>query len=65
MLLQLDQAVHARHANASLVWLRLTQRAEAITLTVQDNGGGLPGSHTEGSGIRGMRERAMLARGRS
>ena len=54
----------ARHADASLVWVRLTQQADAITLTVEDNGRGLPASHTEGSGMRGMRERAMLARGR-
>jgi two-component system sensor histidine kinase UhpB len=53
----------ARHADATLVSVRLTHHSRAITLTVEDNGRGLPTGHLEGTGMRGMHERAMLARG--
>jgi two-component system, NarL family, sensor histidine kinase UhpB len=52
----------ARHAGATQAWLRLTHRA-TLALTVEDDGRGLPAGPREGTGIRGMRERAMLARG--
>jgi two-component system sensor histidine kinase UhpB len=50
-----------RHAEASQAWLELHDTGEAIILTVKDDGKGLPeGAETSSSGIRGMRERAML-----
>ena len=51
----------ARHAEATWARLELRDSAEAIILTVSDDGRGLPeGADTSSSGIRGMRERAML-----
>jgi two-component system sensor histidine kinase UhpB len=51
----------ARHADASRARLELREAADAIVLTVGDDGRGLPeGAETSSSGIRGMRERAML-----
>jgi two-component system sensor histidine kinase UhpB len=52
----------ARHAEASHVWLSLQPGRDTIILRVVDNGRGLngrPGSG--GGGLRGMRERAVLA----
>lgn len=48
----------ARHAGAGQVDLCLDATAGTLRLLVHDDGCG--GSHTEGAGIRGMRERAML-----
>ncbi|MFW3170789.1 histidine kinase [Geodermatophilus sp. CPCC 206100] len=51
----------ARHAGAGRVCVDLTPTfaGDAVQLRVTDDGGGLGGS-SEGAGIRGMRERAML-----
>ncbi len=50
-----------RHARASQVMLRLARREDGVVLTVADDGIGLPRSATgDWTGIRGMRERALL-----
>ena len=51
----------ARHARAGHVELSLLRENGEIVLRVHDDGRGLPpGAMTSSSGIRGMRERAML-----
>jgi len=51
----------ARHSQADTVELSLSRSGDAVALRVADNGRGL--NHPkEGSGMRGMRERAMLVR---
>lgn len=51
----------ARHARASSVELTLTRDEDEVTLRVRDDGCGLPANAMSSStGIRGMRERAML-----
>nr|WP_078648129.1 histidine kinase [Streptomyces leeuwenhoekii] len=50
----------ARHSAADRAELRLTPLPDGVELLVRDNGAGL-GDATEGAGIRGMRERALLA----
>jgi two-component system sensor histidine kinase UhpB len=51
----------ARHAGASRVELRLERAGDRVTLTVRDDGRGIPHTASRSShGIRGMRERAML-----
>ncbi|MFG1933213.1 sensor histidine kinase [Mycobacterium sp. NPDC048908] len=47
-----------RHAKASKVWLDLHTSAEQLLLRIADDGRG--GVDTEGAGINGMRERALL-----
>ena len=49
----------ARHARPGAVELRLTQDGPDVVLRVTDDGSGRSNGH-EGSGIRGMRERALL-----
>jgi two-component system sensor histidine kinase UhpB len=50
-----------RHAHATNVELRLERADQATVLSVTDDGRGLaPGTLPSASGIRGMRERAML-----
>jgi two-component system sensor histidine kinase UhpB len=49
----------ARHARARRVELSLQRQGETVVLTVEDDGIGLRGAQ-EGTGIRGMRERALL-----
>jgi two-component system sensor histidine kinase UhpB len=49
----------ARHAAADRAEVRLRPVAEGVELLVRDNGRGLDGA-PEGSGISGMRERALL-----
>lgn len=53
----------ARHADARRVELELERRAADVVLTVADDGCGVSDDAAESSGIRGMRERALLARG--
>jgi two-component system sensor histidine kinase UhpB len=53
-----------RHADATRACVRLSHHGDSLTLTVEDDGRGLAAGTMEGTGIRGMRERAMLARGR-
>ncbi|BBZ15320.1 sensor histidine kinase (plasmid) [Mycobacterium branderi] len=48
----------ARHSGADKVWLDLHTAADELTLRIADNGKG--GAVSNGAGIRGMRERAML-----
>jgi two-component system sensor histidine kinase UhpB len=51
----------ARHADSGSVKLTLASDADRLTLTVRDHGRGLPNDHArDGSGIRGMQERAGL-----
>jgi two-component system sensor histidine kinase UhpB len=55
----------ARHAGAGRVVMALTHADDAVTLTIDDDGRGVP-SHAgnEARGITGMRERALLMHGR-
>ena len=50
----------ARHARASEISVALACADEELVLCVKDNGRGLPDQLTEGGGLIGMRERAML-----
>ncbi|MFD3357804.1 HAMP domain-containing sensor histidine kinase [Streptomyces fradiae] len=50
----------ARHADASRVDLGLRRTPDGVVLSVEDDGRGV-GVAPEGAGIRGMRERALLA----
>jgi two-component system sensor histidine kinase UhpB len=52
----------ARHAQATSVELRLEKTKGGVRLVVRDDGIGLDGSHP-GSGIEGMKERALLVAG--
>jgi two-component system, NarL family, sensor histidine kinase UhpB len=55
----------ARHADASHVTLELSEADGAVTLTVEDDGRGVPAYvGDEARGITGMRERALLVHGR-
>jgi two-component system, NarL family, sensor histidine kinase UhpB len=49
-----------RHGAGADVDLVLEARPPGVALTIRDHGPGLPSDHRPGSGIRGMRERAML-----
>jgi two-component system sensor histidine kinase UhpB len=54
-----------RHAAADTVTVSLKSDAEAITLTVTDDGRGMPGQLPPATaGVAGMRERALLVGGR-
>jgi two-component system sensor histidine kinase UhpB len=53
----------ARHARATRAELSLTRQGDAVVLRVVDDGRGVRGA-AEGSGVGGMRERAMLVGGR-
>ena len=54
----------ARHAGATQVELSLEQAGASVRLLVQDDGRGLgDGARNPGGGLRGMRERAVLADG--
>lgn len=48
----------ARHSGAQKAWLDLHVSAEGLTMRIADNGRG--GVRSEGAGISGMRERALL-----
>ena len=55
----------ARHAGARHVTLELAHADDAVTLTVDDDGRGVPSYvGSEARGITGMRERALLVHGR-
>jgi two-component system, NarL family, sensor histidine kinase UhpB len=53
-----------RHARASRIGLELEVRTGRLTLQVRDDGTGFSIPTSEGPGIRGMRERALLVGGR-
>ena len=57
----------ARHADASRVEIALQPGAESVVLRVSDDGRGIPGPDASAlnghSGLRGMRERALLVGG--
>jgi len=52
----------ARHSGAAVADLELEHAGDLLTLTVSDDGRGLPAGPIEGTGMRGMRERATLIR---
>jgi signal transduction histidine kinase len=59
LLLQEALTNAVRHAGASAVDVRIVHDRDAVTILVEDDGTGPgPSAHTEGAGIRGMRERA-------
>jgi two-component system sensor histidine kinase UhpB len=49
-----------RHSKATEVTVSFVRQADALVLTVTDNGTGLGEDLLEGGGLTGMRERAML-----
>jgi two-component system sensor histidine kinase UhpB len=51
----------ARHANASEVLVSLESANGSVVLRVVDNGRGFPQEHVEAGGLRGIRERALIA----
>jgi two-component system sensor histidine kinase UhpB len=53
----------ARHADARSVRLELDRGRHSVVLRVVDDGRGLNGHEANGSGIRGMRERALIVGG--
>ena len=53
-----------RHAEAKRLSVMLLDYPEQLTLSVRDDGRGLPERRREGGGIRGMRERVGLLGGR-
>jgi two-component system, NarL family, sensor histidine kinase UhpB len=53
----------ARHSGASEVTLTLEHNADSVVLRVLDNGRGFDGTRPEGGGLRGIRERALIAGG--
>ncbi|WP_329792038.1 sensor histidine kinase [Lentzea sp. DG1S-22] len=52
-----------RHSDASRVDLRLHHTLDAVVITVADNGSTTPGPATDGTGLRGIRERTRLLGG--
>jgi two-component system sensor histidine kinase UhpB len=54
----------ARHSGAGRAKVALVARDGLLTLTVRDEGRGLPPGSAPGTGMRGMRERATLVGGR-
>jgi signal transduction histidine kinase len=54
-----------KHAGAARVGLRVTQLADRVQLVIEDDGHGFdPAGVSDGFGLTGMRERALLAGGR-
>ncbi|HET6707642.1 sensor histidine kinase [Amycolatopsis sp.] len=52
-----------RHSDATRVHVGVDHCPDAVVITVADNGSTTPGAPAEGSGLRGMRERARLLGG--
>jgi two-component system NarL family sensor kinase len=54
------EAVHnvIKHADATICTIGITIEAETLTLTITDNGQGIPAEHHNGIGTQSMRERA-------
>jgi two-component system, NarL family, sensor histidine kinase UhpB len=52
-----------RHSGATAIKAELWLTRQDLVLQVTDNGRGLSGANTEGLGMRGMRERALLVEG--
>lgn len=48
-----------RHGGASAFYVELSSEAGVLSLTVSDNGCGLPDNFKEGFGLRGIREKAV------
>jgi signal transduction histidine kinase len=62
-----DEALHnvQKHADATRIRVGVKRMNEVIAITVEDNGQGfVPGTPTEGHGLIGMQERAMVLGGR-
>jgi two-component system sensor histidine kinase UhpB len=53
----------ARHADAQRAWITMDGDASGVTLEVRDDGKGFADGAWEGTGVRGMRERALLVGG--
>jgi two-component system sensor histidine kinase UhpB len=53
----------ARHAEARRAWLRLAREHDRVVLEIRDDGRGFDTGGAAGSGLRGMRERALLVGG--
>lgn len=53
----------ARHAEARHAWLRLARDHHGVVLEIRDDGRGFDTDGAAGSGLRGMRERALLVGG--
>jgi two-component system sensor histidine kinase UhpB len=53
----------ARHSNATRVLLDLRRNGDSIVLRVADDGHGFERPHREGSGLRGIRENALIVGG--
>jgi two-component system sensor histidine kinase UhpB len=53
-----------RHAGATAASIEVSRRPAALVLSVCDNGRGVVQGDTVGTGIRGMRERALMVGGR-
>lgn len=53
----------ARHAQATEVLISLERGTDGVVLRVIDNGRGFAPGHTEGGGLRGIRERALIVGG--
>jgi two-component system sensor histidine kinase UhpB len=53
----------ARHAEARHAWLGLTRDGDGVMLEIRDDGQGFDTDGAAGSGLRGMRERALLVGG--
>jgi two-component system sensor histidine kinase UhpB len=52
-----------RHAHAASILVSLHTSDDCLTLSVRDDGRGIPDEHREAGGVRGMRERANLVGG--